>query len=39
VIVHVIGVLFSSYLHRENLIGGMISGWKRKNGDPTTPSP
>jgi cytochrome b len=28
VVVHVIGVLGSSYLHGENLVGGMISGWK-----------
>ena len=30
VIVHVIGVSVSSYLQGENLIGGMISGWKRE---------
>jgi cytochrome b len=29
-IVHVIGVSVSSYLQGENLIGGMISGWKRE---------
>lgn len=28
VVVHVIGVLVSSYLQGENLVGGMISGWK-----------
>lgn len=36
VIVHVIGVSVSSYLQGENLIGGMISGWKRETGEPTT---
>ena len=30
VIVHVIGVSAASYLQGENLIGGMISGWKRE---------
>ena len=30
VIVHVIGVSVASYLQGENLIGGMISGWKRE---------
>ncbi len=30
IVVHVAGVLFSSLEHRENLIGGMISGYKRK---------
>jgi cytochrome b len=29
VVVHVIGVLVSSYLQGENLVGGMIFGWKR----------
>lgn len=33
VIVHVVGVLLSSVLHRENLIGAMLSGYKE--GDPT----
>ncbi len=33
VIVHVIGVSVSSYLQGENLIAGMISGWKRESGD------
>ena len=36
VIVHVVGVSVSSYLQRENLIAGMISGWKRETGEPTT---
>ena len=36
VIVHVIGVSVSSYLQGENLIGGMISGWKREPGEPKT---
>jgi cytochrome b len=39
VIVHVIGVFVSSYLQGENLIGGMISGWKRDSGKPATSSP
>ena len=30
VIVHIIGVSVASYLQGENLIGGMISGWKRE---------
>lgn len=29
-VVHVVGALVSSYLHRENLIGGMITGWKKR---------
>jgi cytochrome b len=29
VIVHVIGVLWSSFVHRENLVGSMITGLKR----------
>ena len=33
VIVHVIGVSVSSYLQGENLIAGMISGWKKESGD------
>jgi len=37
VIVHVIGVAVSSYLQGENLIGGMISGWKRNTGESTIP--
>jgi len=28
-ILHVVGVSVSSYLQRENLIGSMITGWKR----------
>jgi cytochrome b len=39
VIVHVIGVSVASYLQEENLIGGMISGWKRDSGEPTASSP
>jgi cytochrome b len=31
VVVHVAGVLFSSFAHHENLIGGMISGFKRRD--------
>ncbi len=30
IVLHVVGVLFASLEHRENLIGGMISGYKRK---------
>ncbi|MBK1650410.1 cytochrome b/b6 domain-containing protein [Rhabdochromatium marinum] len=29
ILIHVVGVLVSSLLHRENLIGSMISGYKR----------
>ena len=36
VIVHVVGVSVSSYLQGENLIAGMISGWKREPGEQTT---
>ena len=36
VIVHVVGVSVSSYLQGENLIAGMISGWKRGTSEPTT---
>ena len=32
VIVHVVGVVVSSVLHRENLVGAMVTG--RKHGDP-----
>jgi len=34
--VHVVGVSVSSYLQGENLIAGMISGWKREPGEQTT---
>lgn len=30
VFIHICGVLFSSYLHEENLIGSMIGGYKQK---------
>jgi cytochrome b len=33
VIVHVLGVSVSSYLQSENLIGGMITGWKRQSDE------
>jgi cytochrome b len=39
VIVHIVGVSVSSYLQGENLIGGMISGWKRQSGEPKSSSP
>jgi cytochrome b len=39
VIVHVLGVSVSSHLQRENLIGSMISGWKRGSSDLTTRLP
>jgi cytochrome b len=31
IVAHVAGVIFSSLSHRENLIGGMITGWKRRD--------
>ncbi|QVL47305.1 MAG: cytochrome b/b6 domain-containing protein [Thiocapsa sp.] len=31
IVAHVAGVIFSSLSHRENLIGGMITGLKRKD--------
>jgi cytochrome b len=33
-IVHVVGVSVSSYLQRENLIGSMITGWKKPGDEP-----
>ncbi|EIC19530.1 cytochrome b/b6 domain-containing protein [Thiorhodovibrio frisius] len=33
ILIHVVGVLASSLLHRENLIGGMISGYKRAESE------
>ena len=30
---HIAGVLFSSYAHKENLIQGMITGQKRSDGN------
>jgi cytochrome b len=38
-IVHVLGVSAMSLLLGENLIGGMISGWRTDPGDPTAASP
>ena len=35
--VHVVGVLLSSWLHRENLVGSMISGRKRAGRDGAEP--
>ena len=31
VVLHIVGALVSSYYHRENLIGGMITGWKKRS--------
>ncbi len=31
VVIHIFGVLFSSLIHRENLIAGMITGYKKKH--------
>jgi cytochrome b len=36
VVVHVVGVLFESLIHHENLIGAMFSGYKRT--EPSQPS-
>lgn len=39
VIVHVLGVSVSSLLQGENLISGMIFGWKTDHSEPATSSP
>ena len=39
VIVHVLGVTVSSFLQGENLISGMIFGWKTDPSEPATSSP
>lgn len=31
VVFHVLGVLFSSFVHGENLVKSMITGWKRRS--------
>jgi cytochrome b len=33
IVLHIAGVLYSSYLHKENLIRGMFSGLKRRSVD------
>ena len=30
VVVHVAGVVVSSFLHRENLVGSMVTGYKKR---------
>ncbi|MCF8150904.1 MAG: cytochrome b/b6 domain-containing protein [Burkholderiaceae bacterium] len=32
VVIHIVGVIVSSSLHRENLVLAMITGWKSKQG-------
>jgi len=33
VVIHLAGVVVSSWLHRENLVLSMITGWKRQTED------